>query len=111
MYDGKIVAAARIAVAPKASTSNPSENALYAGQPIDAILSVHTSFHWGTSAGDKERKYLMQFDVEEMIKDWLVCGRKRGDFAAMASPIRFLLLTIADKYSRTVRHLPYPLRL
>jgi hypothetical protein len=105
----KIVAAARITVAPKASTSDPSENALYAGQPIHAILSIHTSFHWGTSAGEKERKYLMQFDVEEMIKDWLVCGRKRGDFAAMVRPIHFLL-TVSDQHPRMERRLPYPLR-
>ena len=56
---------------------------LYAGQPICATLTIHTSFHWGSSAGDSERRYMMQFDVEEMIRDWLVSGRKRGDFAAM----------------------------
>lgn len=26
----------------------------------------------------------MRFDVEEMTKDWLVSGRKRGDFVAKA---------------------------
>lgn len=27
----------------------------------------------------------MRFDVEEMTKDWLVSGRKRGDFVAKVS--------------------------
>jgi hypothetical protein len=25
---------------------------------------------------------MMRFDVEEMVREWLVSGRKRGDFAA-----------------------------
>ncbi|KAF7322882.1 hypothetical protein HMN09_00067600 [Mycena chlorophos] len=29
-----------------------------------------------------QRKYMLRFDVEEMVRDWLVSGRKRGDFAA-----------------------------
>lgn len=27
--------------------------------------------------------YRMRFDIEEMSKDWLVSGRKRGDFIAV----------------------------
>lgn len=27
----------------------------------------------------------MRFDVEEMVREWLVSGRKRGDFAARVS--------------------------
>lgn len=34
---------------------------------------------------------MMRFDVEEMVRDWLVSGRKRGDFAAKA--FLFLLYT------------------
>jgi len=71
-----IVAAARIQI------SAAKDTALYAGQPISATLSVHSSFHWGTSANDKERKYVMQYDVEEMVKEWLVSGKKRGTFIA-----------------------------
>ncbi|KAJ7740726.1 trafficking protein particle complex subunit 10 [Mycena maculata] len=75
-----IVAAACIRLMhPPSSAHIPS---LYAGQPIPAILTVHTSFHWGSSVDDKERAYTMRFDVEEMVREWLVSGRKRGDFAA-----------------------------
>lgn len=70
------MAAARIQI------SAVKDAALYAGQPITATLSVHSSFHWGTSANDKERKYVMQYDVEEMVKEWLVSGKKRGTFIA-----------------------------
>ncbi|KIK59816.1 hypothetical protein GYMLUDRAFT_261811 [Collybiopsis luxurians FD-317 M1] len=71
-----IVAAAQIQI------STVKAEALYAGQPIPATLNVHTSFHWGTSANDKEREYKMQYDVEEMVKEWLVSGKKRGTFSA-----------------------------
>ncbi|KAJ7273596.1 trafficking protein particle complex subunit 10 [Mycena haematopus] len=80
-----IVAAACIRLVPPtslATTSSDHTPSLYAGQPIPAILTVHTSFHWGSSVNDKERAYMMRFDVEEMVREWLVSGRKRGDFAA-----------------------------
>ncbi|KAJ3845286.1 trafficking protein particle complex subunit 10 [Lentinula raphanica] len=71
-----IVAAAEIKL------SMQKDTALYAGQPIPATLTVHSTFHWGTSANDKERQYMMQYDVEEMVKEWLVSGKKRGTFVA-----------------------------
>ena len=55
---------------------------LYAGQPIAAMLTVTTSFHWAPSEDNDSTSYAMRFDVEEMTKDWLVSGRKRGDFVA-----------------------------
>ncbi|KAF8061615.1 trafficking protein particle complex subunit 10 [Lyophyllum atratum] len=55
---------------------------VYAGQPISAQLTINTSFHWGSSAGDKERRYMLRYDVEEMVRDWLVSGPKREDFLA-----------------------------
>ncbi|KAF8831376.1 hypothetical protein HHX47_DHR1000473 [Lentinula edodes] len=70
-----IVAAAQIRITQR-------DSALYAGQPIPATLTVHSSFHWGTSANDPERQYVMQYDVEEMVKEWLVSGKKRGTFIA-----------------------------
>ncbi|KAJ3896581.1 trafficking protein particle complex subunit 10 [Lentinula edodes] len=70
-----IVAAAQIRITQR-------DSALYAGQPIPATLTVHSSFHWGTSANDRERQYVMQYDVEEMVKEWLVSGKKRGTFIA-----------------------------
>ncbi|KAJ6455695.1 trafficking protein particle complex subunit 10 [Mycena sanguinolenta] len=77
-----IVAAACIRLAPPASPSSDMTPSLYAGQPIPAMLTVRTSFHWGSSVNDKDRTYMMRFDVEEMVREWLVSGRKRGDFAA-----------------------------
>ncbi|KAK0450746.1 hypothetical protein EV421DRAFT_2050577 [Armillaria borealis] len=68
-----IVAAVSIKLSP--------QSCWYAGQPIPAVLSIQTSFHWDASGG-KERKYRMRYDVEEMVRDWLVSGRKRGDFSA-----------------------------
>ncbi|KAJ6547447.1 trafficking protein particle complex subunit 10 [Mycena capillaripes] len=81
-----IVAAACIRLVPPTSPATISAEhtpSLYAGQPIPAVLTIHTSFHWGSSVNDKERAYMMRFDVEEMVREWLVSGRKRGDFAAM----------------------------
>ncbi|KAK0459605.1 uncharacterized protein EV420DRAFT_1307323 [Desarmillaria tabescens] len=68
-----IVAAVSIKLSP--------QSCWYAGQPIPAVLSIQTSFHWDAS-GEKEREYRMRYDVEEMVRDWLVSGRKRGDFSA-----------------------------
>ncbi|KAF5391403.1 hypothetical protein D9757_001971 [Collybiopsis confluens] len=71
-----IVAAAQIVI------SGAENEAFYAGQPLPVTLTIHTSFHWGTSANDKEREYVMQYDVEEVVKEWLVSGKKRGTFSA-----------------------------
>ncbi|KAH7090076.1 trafficking protein particle complex subunit 10 [Auriculariales sp. MPI-PUGE-AT-0066] len=56
----------------------------YAGRPISMRLVVATSFHWGlASEAAKTRGFRMRFDVEVPVSDWLVCGRKRGEFLAM----------------------------
>lgn len=62
----------------------PSEISLCAGQPVQALLSINTSFHWGPGGYEakKEKTYRMRFDVEELLSDWLVSGQKRGDFLA-----------------------------
>ncbi|KAK0503134.1 hypothetical protein EDD18DRAFT_1136499 [Armillaria luteobubalina] len=62
-----IVAAVSIKLSP--------QSCWYAGQPIPAVLSIHTSFHWDAS-GDKERRYKMRYDVEEMRSE-------TGDFIAI----------------------------
>ncbi|KAF8136643.1 trafficking protein particle complex subunit 10 [Boletus edulis] len=54
---------------------------IYAGQPISGTLSISTSLHWGDPES-KLQKYVLRYDIEERIKDWLVCGRKRGEFIA-----------------------------
>ena len=77
----------RITIPSKATTSRTTPNkpsALYAGQPTPATLNIRTSFHWGVDddAVRKEKTYMMRFDVEELLADWLVSGQKRGDFVA-----------------------------
>ena len=64
--------------------AKPSDRrSLYAGQPIQVLLSINTSFHWGPRTHEgKEKTYKMRFDVEELLDDWLVSGQKRGDFLA-----------------------------
>jgi trafficking protein particle complex subunit 10 len=79
----KIVAAASIRILSNPfsmEVSTDRQPPLYAGQPISATLIITTSFHWGESKNHSNRRYMLRFDVEEMVKDWLVSGRKRGDF-------------------------------
>ncbi|KAG6336920.1 hypothetical protein ID866_2158 [Astraeus odoratus] len=53
---------------------------IYAGQPLSATLSVTTYLHW-SDPESKHQQYRMRYDVEERTKDWLISGRKRGDFS------------------------------
>lgn len=71
------------------STSSDQLPPLYAGQPISALLTIHATFRWGTRNHDDKRGYKMRFDIEEMLREWLVSGRKRGDFEAQ---VFFLLI-------------------
>ncbi|KAG7092380.1 hypothetical protein E1B28_008737 [Marasmius oreades] len=75
-----IVAAVSLKIYPDLLTNSKP---IYAGQPIPATINIHTSFHWGSSHGDQQRQYVMQYDVEEMVREWLISGRKRGNFVAM----------------------------
>ena len=85
MVTSQILAAVRfrILATPFSGETTPTHPLppLYAGQPISALLSIQTSFHWGTKQ-DSRKLYQMRFDVEEMVRDWLIGGRKRGDFEA-----------------------------
>jgi hypothetical protein len=78
------VTAAQITVQPSPLSNDIHSDQLppiYAGQPISATLILKTSFHWAEKEG-KQHSYKMRYDVEERVKDWLLCGRKRGDFVA-----------------------------
>ncbi|PPQ67646.1 hypothetical protein CVT25_012674 [Psilocybe cyanescens] len=80
-----IVAAARIRIISTPFAKNYEQHklpSLYAGQPISAHLTLHTSFHWGSNPSDINRQYLLRFNIEEMVREWLVSGPKRGDFIA-----------------------------
>ncbi|KAG6865627.1 hypothetical protein C0991_000914 [Blastosporella zonata] len=92
-----IVASAnvRIVSTPFSEVSpRPGTMPLYAGQPISATISIHTSFHWGSSVGEKQPRYMLRYDVEEMARDWLVSGPKRGDFAAADGETNVVSLTL-----------------
>lgn len=112
----KIVAATclRVLATPFSDGSSDTKALpLYAGQPISAKLTINTSFHWGSSAGDKERRYALRYDVEEMVRDWLVSGPKRGDFAAMVSlrhPSPPQVMAHPHLYNRMVRPTQYQSR-
>ncbi|KIJ69219.1 hypothetical protein HYDPIDRAFT_80628 [Hydnomerulius pinastri MD-312] len=91
-----ITAAARIGIHSSPFTGDVSPDKLppiYAGQPISATLSIKTSLHWGEQ-DSKRRKYLLRYDVEERVTEWLVCGRKRGDFAAQDGEVFSVPLTL-----------------
>ncbi|KAI0831480.1 trafficking protein particle complex subunit 10 [Trametes gibbosa] len=80
-----ILAAARLQIMENPFSLEKSKKRsrpLYAGQPISALLTVHTSFHWSPPEDTKVDSYLMRYDIEDLTHDWLVSGRKRGDFVA-----------------------------
>ncbi|TFK27359.1 hypothetical protein FA15DRAFT_666419 [Coprinopsis marcescibilis] len=54
---------------------------LYAGQPINAELVIRTSFRWGTE-DDTSQKYVLNYQIEDMTREWLIGGVKQGDFIA-----------------------------
>lgn len=91
-----IVAAAcvRLISTPFTNASSSEKFSLYAGQPISANLTIHTSFHWGSTAQDTGRRYNLRFNIEEMVREWLVSGPKRGDFIAMDGGIHVIPITL-----------------
>ena len=84
----KIVAAACIHIVStpfaKETVEHDTKPSLYAGQPISANLTIRTSFHWG-GQNESRRRCVLRFNVEEMAREWLVSGPKRGDFLATVS--------------------------
>ncbi|KAI6005747.1 trafficking protein particle complex subunit 10 [Pisolithus albus] len=77
-----IVADAWIAVRPYTQTEESPRGEcppIYAGEALSATVCITTSLHWNDSDNMRQR-YQMRYDVEERTKDWLICGRKRGDF-------------------------------
>ncbi|KAI6036383.1 trafficking protein particle complex subunit 10 [Pisolithus microcarpus] len=77
-----IVADAWIAVRPYTQTEESPHSEcppIYAGQALSATVCITTSLHWNDPDNIRQR-YRMRYDVEERTKDWLICGRKRGDF-------------------------------
>ncbi|KAL1742258.1 trafficking protein particle complex subunit 10 [Schizophyllum fasciatum] len=77
-----IVAAAGLRVTASSSASPDDTSSFYAGQPLSGVITIRTSFHWSDKAPHPDRQYTVRFELEEMVRDWLVSGRKRGDLAA-----------------------------
>ncbi|KAF8626389.1 hypothetical protein AX15_005037 [Amanita polypyramis BW_CC] len=87
-----IVAAARISINTVSRECEVGRGrTLYAGQPIPANLTIRTSFHWGI---EKRKQYTLRFDIEELVKDWLISGHKRGDFIAKDDGVLNVPLTM-----------------
>jgi trafficking protein particle complex subunit 10 len=83
--------------------------ALYAGQPISAILSITPTFHWAPTDNLTNQSYNMRFDVGELSTDWLVSGRKTGDFIAKVGAFMFIKVAIKNSnlttFCRMVEHM------
>ncbi|KAF8507495.1 trafficking protein particle complex subunit 10 [Gautieria morchelliformis] len=67
---------------------------LYAGQPIAATLTMENSFHWGGPGLTEGKCYSMRFDIVDMGKDWLISGRKKGDYEATDGSVHSIPLTL-----------------
>ncbi|KZT11270.1 uncharacterized protein LAESUDRAFT_809238 [Laetiporus sulphureus 93-53] len=80
-----ILAAAQLRVLANPFFTEPTSGRilpLYAGQPVAAAVNVRTSFHWAPNEDEETCSYILRYDVEDMTGDWLVSGRKRGNFLA-----------------------------
>ncbi|KAF8529300.1 trafficking protein particle complex subunit 10 [Hysterangium stoloniferum] len=114
-----IVSTARVRLNARNSTHSATDAPipLYAGQPIPATMTINNSFHWcgpGSMINSDEKNYTMRFDVKEMPKDWLIGGRKRGDFVVTDGSVHSVPLTLIPLHHGELR-LPqvnvYPLPL
>ena len=83
----QILAAAQLRIFANPFVAQPSGQTppLFAGQPISAMVTVTTSFHWAPSEDAEMDHYLLRYDIQDMTGDWLVSGPKRGDFRAEVS--------------------------
>jgi trafficking protein particle complex subunit 10 len=73
----------------KETVESDTKPSLYAGQPISANLTIRTSFHWG-GQNKSTHHCVLRFNLEEMVREWLVSGPKRGDFLATVSHLLML---------------------
>ncbi|CAE6360024.1 unnamed protein product [Rhizoctonia solani] len=79
----------------KVTPQLPPSTLVYAGQPLDVIVSIETSFHWAGSLEDSETEYMMRYDVlSDMDSGWLINGPKRGEYIAQGKGIFTLSLTL-----------------
>jgi len=86
-----LVAAGVEIMVPSGAQRQANGLAIFAGQPVFATLTIKVSLHWNE---DSSSSYRMRFDVEEMVSDWLICGRKRADFTAHNGQLLSMPLTL-----------------
>ncbi|KLO12624.1 hypothetical protein SCHPADRAFT_998021 [Schizopora paradoxa] len=67
---------------------------LFAGQPFTAVVSVNVSCYWSGREDAANRPYRMRFEVDEMIRDWLISGQKRGEFCAKDGTTHSVAITL-----------------
>jgi hypothetical protein len=54
-------------------------------------MTIRTSFHWGAVESDGVKSsYKMAFEIQDSRRDWLVSGRRKGEFTATVCVIPFL---------------------
>ena len=101
----QIVAAAEISLTKNGSVKHHSAAPLYAGQPISAFVTIRTSFGWGPNE-NLTGSYTLRYDIEEMVRDWLLSGPKRGEFEAKVGPCNPLTRRIPSlTVTRSMIHL------
>lgn len=117
IFTPQIVASVSIRILSTPFSKSPEDGkipALYAGQPVTANVSIQTTFHWGSLSSDSkpEKNYLLRFNIEEMVREWLISGPKRGDFIAKVScfAIAMLDLVLVSNGLRTTTRTRYPSR-
>ncbi|KAF8578950.1 hypothetical protein K439DRAFT_1360730 [Ramaria rubella] len=96
-----IVSSACILIHPNRPSETPTDvsydsTPFYAGQPIAATLTIQSSFHWSGPVMQtaENRTYSMWFEVKEVAKDWLISGRKKGDFVVTDGSVYSVPLTL-----------------
>lgn len=59
-----------------------STEAIFSGQPLQAILHISTAFHWGSGSTPRDG-YPLRFDIDpDVAGNWLISGQRRGEFVA-----------------------------
>ena len=67
----------------------PSYTRTEVGQPLPVRVSVRPAFNWTNPPASEP--VLLSYEINGTFDDWLVSGRKRGEFIAEVRPIPFAL--------------------
>jgi hypothetical protein len=67
----------------------PASYRIEVGQAISLTLSIQPTFGWSLDA--LPSSMTLHYDVTASVDDWLISGRKRGEFTAEVRPILALM--------------------